>query len=1239
MEKVIKIVIKEVVESDSMRRTKVSLIVALALTLSLILVPMPFVIASSADWPMFRHDLYHTGHSTSYGPTTNDILWRYPTGGGVSSSPAVVGGMVYVGSGDGNVYCLNANSGVEVWSYTTGGAVFSSPAVVGGMVYVGSYDYNVYCLDANTGEEMWRYTAGDEVYSSPAVVGGMVYVGSKDNNTYCLDANTGVEVWRFPTGGEVYSSPAVVGGMVYVGSYDNNVYCLDANSGVEVWRFPTGGRVLSSPAVAEGRIYISSGDDNVYCLDADTGVEVWSYTTGGEVASSPAVLGGVVYVGSIDDNVYCLDANSGVEVWRFPTGGDVYSSPSVAGGVVYVGSLDGNVYCLDANTGVEVWSYTTGDKVFSSPAVAGGRVYIGSNDRMVYAFSTDWPMFRHDPNHTGYSTSYGPTTNETLWSYSPGGTVQSSPAVAGGRVYVGSCDNNVYCLDANTGEEVWRFPTGGWVLSSPAVAGGRVYIGSIDDNVYCLDANSGVEVWSYTTGGDVASSPAVAGGMVYIGSNDCNFYCLDANTGEEVWIYTSEWGFSDPAVAGGRVYIGSYDYNVYCLDANSGVEVWSYTTGGIVYSSPAVAGGMVYIGSYDYNVYCLDANTGVEVWRFPTGGEVYSSPAVAGGMVYIGSHDKNFYCLDANTGVEVWSYPTGRYVQSSPAVAGGMVYVGSRDGNVYSLDATTGEERWRYKGIDVRSSPAVAEGRLYVGFGYSVYAFGVGTVEDTTPPTVSVSIDPSDPDTTQTVSFTVTANDDAGGSSIDVFGLWVDGIPVETWTTAGTYSYTGGPYTQGTHPYHVEAIDNAGNTARDPATGDYTFTAGAGAYVFSAQLTEVEAPSEIGTGETFTVTITVDYDFSEPTEISPGIYDPAADEWIAEEYDTLEGRGTKTYSFELTAPEEETTWALEASVWYHLEGEWTHNEEEYSDAFEVEITGAYVFSAKLVEVEAPSTVQAGEDVTIELTVSYDFSEPTEVSPGIYDPATDELIAEEYDTLEGKGTKAYSFDLTAPSEEKTWELEASVYYKVDEEWLHDETGWGEAFEVEVEGKDGGGCLIATATYGSELAPEVQFLRGFRDNMALTTFAGSQFMRLFNAWYYSFSPAVASAIASSETLRTAMRAALSPLIGILRLSTSAFSLLSPNAEVGVIASGLVASSLIGVVYFMPWVLLLSFLKKFKPSPKTVRLTGLVWAGTVSAIALAEASASSPLMVASTGAFVIATICLTTLATVRAIMGHRV
>ncbi len=118
-------------------------------------------------------------------------------------------------------------------------------------------------------------------------------------------------------------------------------------------------------------------------------------------------------------------------------------------------------------------------------------------------------------------------------------------------------------------------------------------------------------------------------------------------------------------------------------------------------------------------------------------------------------------------------------------------------------------------------------------------------------------------------------------------------------------------------------------------------------------------------------------------------------------------------------------------------------------------------------------------------------------------------------------------------------------------------------VEIPG-NAGPCLIATATYGSELSDEVQFLRNFRDRSIMKTTAGSTFMVAFNVFYYSFSPTVAQFIREHQTARTIMKLALYPLMGILRIGAAVFDLFPMNHEAGAVASGLLVSSLMGLVY---------------------------------------------------------------------------
>ena len=89
------------------------------------------------------------------------------------------------------------------------------------------------------------------------------------------------------------------------------------------------------------------------------------------------------------------------------------------------------------------------------------------------------------------------------------------------------------------------------------------------------------------------------------------------------------------------------------------------------------------------------------------------------------------------------------------------------------------------------------------------------------------------------------------------------------------------------------------------------------------------------------------------------------------------------------------------------------------------------------------------------------------------------------------------------------------------------------------EEGGGCLIATAAYGSELAPQVQMLREIRDNQLMNTESGSAFMSTFNEAYYSFSPYIADLERESPVFKEIVKAGLTPMLSTLSIMESAES----------------------------------------------------------------------------------------------------
>jgi len=347
-------------------------------------------------WPMFRHDLRHTGYSTSTAPNTNNTLWTRIVPN-TCNSPIVVDSRVFVEDFSGNLHALNESTGAVLWSRKIGPQGSEAPAYADGIVFVGSYGIGggmVSALNATNGNIIWQYQTGGMIWSSPAVADGNVFIGSLDNKLYAFNGTTGALLWTYTTGGEVWSSPAVANGVAFIGSNDHKVYALNETDGQLIWSYTTGNEVMSSPAIVGGKVFVGTKlEGKVYALNETDGTLIWSYQLGGSTSSSPAVAYGKVFIGDegfTGHKAYALNETSGDLIWSYQTADNVGSSPAVADGKVFVGSTDSNIYALDQTNGTLLWKYNFIAGPVSSPAIANGKVFVGFFDG-VHSFGQSPP--------------------------------------------------------------------------------------------------------------------------------------------------------------------------------------------------------------------------------------------------------------------------------------------------------------------------------------------------------------------------------------------------------------------------------------------------------------------------------------------------------------------------------------------------------------------------------------------------------------------------------------------------------------------------------------------------------------------------------------------------------------------------------------------------------------------------------------------------------------------------------
>ena len=271
----------------------------------------------------------------------------------------------------------------------------------------------------------WTYEADDAIESSAAIADGVVYVGVGK---------------RRPAGDRSRLGQAAL--EVHDRQHDRRIVAGRRR------------RTSSSSAI--------SAASSTPCARSD-GSRLWTFKTGSEVKSSPTIVDDLVLIGSYDTHLYALDAATGKLRWKLQT---ERSGPRHAGGRRTASSTSPGATRSSARVRL-----TDGKMLFRDAARRLHRRVAGRRRRS--------RLLRHVQlrGHRGRSDARG----RSSWRYQRSRSRVPVLFVAGvsrsGRVIVGGRDKAVHAIDAATGKGVWKFVTRARVDSSPVVAGGRVYVG------------------------------------------------------------------------------------------------------------------------------------------------------------------------------------------------------------------------------------------------------------------------------------------------------------------------------------------------------------------------------------------------------------------------------------------------------------------------------------------------------------------------------------------------------------------------------------------------------------------------------------------------------------------------------------------------------------------------------------------------------------------------------------------
>jgi len=280
------------------------------------------------------------GHMYAFDAATGATLWVGPQQNLFFVDSAAVGyGLVFASSLYSTFLAYNADTGEIAW--TSGLAdVRASPTLRGQALFVGSFDGALSALNAETGRPIWSATGNCCIYDqAPVVEGGRVFQMRTDHTLTAYDAQTGTQLWSKPEF-SVGTLAAAHGKLFF--NYYPNVVALDAATGAELWAAPVlTGAISGAPAVANRAVFVTSS--KLMALHASTGAVIW----GAAAASDwgPSVANGVVYASSLSGEWDAFDEHNGSLLWSVTVGSGCGGScanavPVIANGVLYLAGPD-----------------------------------------------------------------------------------------------------------------------------------------------------------------------------------------------------------------------------------------------------------------------------------------------------------------------------------------------------------------------------------------------------------------------------------------------------------------------------------------------------------------------------------------------------------------------------------------------------------------------------------------------------------------------------------------------------------------------------------------------------------------------------------------------------------------------------------------------------------------------------------------------------------------------------------
>ena len=316
-----------------------------------------------------------------------ELAWKKRIGRSIGATPSAAEEVVFVGTRDRRLVCLDRSSGERFWRKIFKGGFGGSILIQGEKLYFNTRapGGKVYSLQINSKKKQLEREFGPS-NASPILAQNQLFLFVQSGKVICINPEIGYRNWERKLEGNIEYAPVYLDPFLYVATVGGDIYKLDSVTGLVLNHRKLEGYILGDLCSDGMDIFTTLSNGKIMRLEPDSLKSRWVAEPGNQFFSGPVYSDNAIYLAGREGRLIKLDAGDGSLIWKTLLDGVAVAAPSLTEELVFTGTKSGSLAAYDTKSGERLWHTKIREGISTSPLIFKDFIYYCTDRGSVYAF-------------------------------------------------------------------------------------------------------------------------------------------------------------------------------------------------------------------------------------------------------------------------------------------------------------------------------------------------------------------------------------------------------------------------------------------------------------------------------------------------------------------------------------------------------------------------------------------------------------------------------------------------------------------------------------------------------------------------------------------------------------------------------------------------------------------------------------------------------------------------------------